>query len=263
VTDVTVDRDVVFRRPSERAAPLELDVYEPADGGADRPAVVVSHGGAWVEGGKGQLEALERGLAERGYVCFDANYRLSGEATFPTPAEDVAAAVRYAKANADEYGIDPDRVATTGHSAGAHLAALIAAADGGFDPADAAVSSTVAATAPISGVYDLRDRTPETANDVERQFLGGGPDEVPERYERASPAAHVDESTPPTLVLHADDDDVLPADGAREYARTLAAARRPVELGIRPGGGHGIVVESEDWRARGIETVADFLERRL
>ncbi|ELZ28160.1 esterase [Halosimplex carlsbadense 2-9-1] len=263
MADVTVHRDVVFHRPPDRESPLELDVYEPANGGADRPAVVVYHGGAWIEGEKGQLEALERALAEQGYVCFDANYRLSGEATFPTPVEDAAAAVRYAKANADEYGVDSDRIATTGHSAGAHLAALIAAADGGFDSTDAPVSSTVAAAAPISGVYDLRDREQATANDVERQFLGGGPDEVPERYERASPAAHVDDATPPTLLLHGDDDDLLPADGAREYARTLAAADRPVELGILPGGGHGIVVDPEDWRERGVETVADFLDRRL
>ncbi|WP_415379210.1 alpha/beta hydrolase [Halosimplex sp. TS25] len=263
MTDVIVDRDVVFHRPPDRESPLELDVYQPDDGGTDRPAVVVYHGGAWIEGEKGQLEALERGLAERGYVCFDANYRLSGEATFPTPIEDAAAAVRFSKERADEYGIDPDRVATTGHSAGGHLAALIAAADGGFDPEDATVSSAVAASAPISGAYDMRDRDPETANDLERQFLGGGPDEVPERYERVSPAAHVDEATPPTLVLHGDDDDLLPADGAREYARVLAEAERPVELGIVPGGGHGIVVEPEGWQDRGIETVADFLDRRL
>lgn len=261
MTDVTVHRDVVFHRPPDRELPLELDVYEPGNGGSDRPAVVVYHGGGWAEGEKGQLEALERALAARGFVCFDANYRLSGEATFPTPVEDGAAAVRFAKEHADEWEIDPDRVATTGHSAGAHLAALIAAADGDFDPDEATVSSAVAATAPISGTYDLRGQ--ETANDLERQFLGGEPSEVPERYERVSPAAHVDDATPPTLVLHGDDDDLLPVDGAREYARTLAAAGRPVELGILPGGGHGIVVDPDDWQDQGIETVADFFDRRL
>jgi len=263
MTDVTVHRDVVFHRPTGGESPIHLDVYDPDDGESDRPAVVVYHGGGWAEGEKGQLEALERGLAERGIVCFDANYRLSGEATFPEPVEDGAAAVRFAREHADEYGIDPGRIATTGHSAGGHLAALIAAADGDFDPDDAAVSSAVAATAPISGAYDLRDRDPEAANDLERQFLGGGPEEVPERYERASPAAHVDGATPPTLILHGDADDLLPVEGAREYARVLRGAGRPVELGIVPGGSHGILVEDDDYLPRGIETVADFFDRRL
>lgn len=256
---VQVHRDIPFHRPSGRDEPLRLDVYEPI-AGADRPSLVFYHGGAWREGDKAQNDGHARALAARGVVCVAPTYRLSGEATFPAQARDAAAAVRFLRANTGEYGVDPERIAAGGVSAGAHLAALVGAADGAFDPDDDVVSSTLAAVVGVSGIYDFRGS--DADHEINRQFLGGGPDEVSERYARASPAAHVGPETPPTLLLHGAADETLPADNAREFAATLRAAGRPVELGIVPDGSHTFL-DDPPWRERVPESIAEFLERRL
>ncbi len=105
-------------------APLLLDILRPeSPPPAPMPAVVEIHGGGWAEGEKDALR--NRFFAERGYFTVSINYRLSSEAIFPAQAHDAKAAVRWLRAHASEYGVDPDRVGVWGHSAGGHLAALL------------------------------------------------------------------------------------------------------------------------------------------
>ena len=110
-----------------------LDVYEPVadSGGIGRPAILAIHGGAWRGGDKAWGEQFAKELCPRGYVVFSINYRLSSRpgGTWPAQIEDVQKALRHVRANAARYGIDPDRVASLGMSAGGHLATMLALRD--------------------------------------------------------------------------------------------------------------------------------------
>ena len=123
----TVHRDIEFHETPERT--LRLDVYEPTDAapGGPRPTVVCFHGGGFHSGEKAQESAQIQALADRGYVVVTPEYRLSGEATFPAALVDAKAAVEWCRAESETYGIDPQRIATAGHSAGANLATLVSA----------------------------------------------------------------------------------------------------------------------------------------
>lgn len=113
-----------------------FDVYAPkSDGGrTGRPAILAIHGGAWRGGDKAWGEQFAEELCPRGYVVFAVNYRLSGRpgGTWPAQIEDVQKALRYIRANAGRFGVDPDRIASLGMSAGGHLATMVALRD---DPA--------------------------------------------------------------------------------------------------------------------------------
>ena len=131
---VTGLADVVFARPNG-FRPVKLDLYLPP-AGAPKPFVVYVHGGGWSGGSPRNSAAFEgwpgvlASLAARGYVVASLDYRLSGEAPFPAAEQDVKAAIRWLRANAAKYGIDPQRGLIWGASAGGHLAALAATSCG-------------------------------------------------------------------------------------------------------------------------------------
>ena len=106
---------------------LTCDIYKPADAEDPLPAIIMFFGGGWQNGRPGLFAALAQGLAHRGYVCVVPEYRLSGEAPFPAAAHDGKAAIRWARASARRFGIDPDRIACIGGSAGGHLSGFMAA----------------------------------------------------------------------------------------------------------------------------------------
>jgi len=117
-----VERNIVYARIGERE--LLLDLYRPEDAEGLLPVVLWVHGGGWRNGSK---DAPNRavGLVRRGYALASVGYRLSPEAIFPAAIEDCKAAVRWVRANADEHGLDPDRIGAWGSSAGGHLVALL------------------------------------------------------------------------------------------------------------------------------------------
>ena len=131
-----------------------LDFYEPRSdsGRADRPAVLAIHGGAWRGGDKAWAEQFAEELCPFGYVVFSINYRLAGQpgTTWPAQIEDVQKALRFIRANARRFGIDPDRVASLGMSAGGHLATMVALRD---DPAGA--DGRVNAAINLDGEHDM------------------------------------------------------------------------------------------------------------
>jgi acetyl esterase/lipase len=131
-----------------------FDVYEPrADSGrTSRPAILAIHGGAWRGGDKAWGEQFAEELCPLGYVVFSINYRLAGEpgATWPAQIEDVQQALRYVRANARRFRIDPTRIASLGMSAGGHLATMVALRD---DPAGPDGRVSVAVT--LDGEHDM------------------------------------------------------------------------------------------------------------
>lgn len=233
----TVDKDVPYRETPQRT--LRADVYRPVD--AETPPVVVhAHGGAWRFGDKGFRPLFGR-LAAAGYATVDIQYRLSHEATYPGPVRDIAGAVRWVRATAGERGVDPSRIALAGYSAGGHLAGLAAMApdldavqpEEFYPDADPAVDAFVG----NAGVYDFTAEGYGNAAPI-RQFMGGSRSDHPDRYEQASPIAHVGADAPPALLCHGTDDRIVPFDQSERFAGALRDAGVPIERLTFDGAGH-------------------------
>ena len=221
--DVTIVRDIAYRTDivDERHV---LDVYAPP--ASDRlPVVVFFYGGGWRSGDKRLFEHLGRSFALRGIVAVVVNYRLTPQVKSPSHIDDCAAACAWTQRNIQKHGGDPGRIALMGHSAGAHLATLLAVDDThlrrhGFEAQPIAVVS-------VSGVYDLSshvDSTVFTSAEHVREAFGQSDEELA----ASSPLRFVRSELPPFLVIVAEDD----PEGLREQAREFVDALR--EAGNAP-----------------------------
>ncbi|MFT5300715.1 MAG: arylsulfatase A [Mariniblastus sp.] len=236
----TLDRldeklDVTYARYEDRT--LEMDIYRPQAAWGELPAIVCIHGGGWAKGSKINHRKVAQALAAQGFVTASISYRLSGEAPFPAQIQDCKAAVRYLRANATEYGIDADHIGAIGHSAGGHLAALLATSAGisdlEGDGGNAEFSSAIQAVVPMGGQTDLlsqRTRDISAAPDrgrIWRQFLSGSCDENLETYRLASPLVHLEKTDPPCWLITGEKDD--------PSTRAAVLRQRMKELGIPAG----------------------------
>ncbi len=238
-------RDVVF---AERIGfrPLTLDLHLPAASGP-LPVVVFVHGGGWRLGSRrvftpGLSYEQSFGLVTAaGFAVAAIDYRLSGEATFPAPVEDVTAAIDWiAGHGAADHGLDASRIVLWGESAGAHLAALAALA-----PAESRVAGVVDWYGPADltrlGVH-LDPGHPETFDDAtdtrEAGLLGGSPSALSALAAAASPARVVRSGAAPFLVAHGTADTLVPFAQSAEFAAALEAAGVPVELAPVPDASH-------------------------
>lgn len=239
-----------------RVRPLELDLWLPAEGPDPVPAVVFLHGGGWRVGSRhlagpaftgAQPTPFEQ-VARAGIAVASADYRLSGEARWPAQLHDAKAAVRWLRARAGELGIDGDRIAAWGESAGGHLAELL-----GLTIGDAALEGDVGVTGPPSQVCavvawyapsDLRAMAADAGTDPldagsrEAQLLGAPADAVPEAAAQASPVTHVTQAAPPFLLLHGSDDRAVPYVQSERLYRALTEAGVDAELTPYPGADH-------------------------
>jgi acetyl esterase/lipase len=203
--NVKITRDVVYTQPGLR--PLKLDIYQPDAPppiGKQYPAVVVIHGGAWRSYDKGGVFVPHHSyLANQGYIVFDIQYRFSGEAIWPAQLQDVQCAIRWVKARAKQFNIDPRRMALLGRSSGGHMALM--AAYRANDPKIGKIcedeqDSSVAAVVAIYPPTDLRIWQSVPGSAVV-DLLGGLTSEVPEAYADASPIEFVRNGLPPTLLV--------------------------------------------------------------
>lgn len=213
---------VAYGEHPDQVANLHL----PAGDGGLWPAVVLVHGGFWRRRwDRTTTTPLARDLAARGYAAWNLEYRRDGWAT---TLDDVAAGV---DALAGVDSVDAERIVLVGHSAGGQLA-LWAAARGG-----------VRAAVSLAGVLDLVAAAEVRLGDGACQaFLGGEPEDVPERYAAASPAARLPIGVP-QLLVHGSADDVVPPNQSRDYARAARRAGDEAELVEIPGAGHFDVIE--------------------
>jgi acetyl esterase/lipase len=216
--------------------PLQhLDVY-PARGSGPAPMLLFVHGGGWSMGDKSELNWLGAKLSEQGVLVAVANYRLSPAVQHPTHAQDVARAVAWLYHNGANYGGDPQRLYLGGHSAGAHLASLVAL-DGTYLAAEGLSPSIVRSVVGISGAgYDLDARY--TASPLAQLFYAAfGKD--PTRWAAAAPMTYVDHAAPPFLLIHGLEDTQAPAAGAQSFAQALKREGSPIRLELLPGMEHG------------------------
>ncbi len=225
-----------------------LDVWRRADlpPDAKAPVLVQIPGGGWTTGRKeGQAEPLMAHLAEQGWVCVTANYRLSPRATWPDHIVDVKRALAWTKATIAEYGGDPGFVAITGGSAGGHLSSLAALTSHvtDFQPGFEETDTSVAAAVPLYGVYDFTDRYGTGRVDMEpflaRVVFKSRLDHDRPRWEQASSITHVGPDAPPFFVIHGTNDSLVPVEQARTFVDQLRAqSRQPVAYAEIPGAQH-------------------------
>lgn len=228
----------------EGARPLELDLWLPGPGPDQLPSpvVVFVHGGAWRRGRRDDLGVTTRSwdpgpferLAAAGFAVACVDYRLSGEATFPAPLEDLRAALRWLGLRSAELGIDPLRTVVWGESAGGHLAALLALTHSEPRLAGAVVWYGPADLTTPRPPFDPADRaTPEAL------LLGAAPLDAPELAAAASPLRQVHGDAPPFLVIHGEADTMVACSHGRDLARALRAAGAEVDLHTVAGADHG------------------------
>jgi acetyl esterase/lipase len=217
-----------------------MDIHIPDGGRKARPAVMMIHGGAWRYGDRGHYtEAAER-FAAAGYVAATIEYRLVPAGVYPAAAQDCLCALSFLRANAAAYGIDPNRIAVTGYSAGGQLSALVGvASDNPAHQPDCEWGTTTppAAVIPSNGVYDFTSKGTSSSGAV-MDFLGGSMDEVPDNYVNASPLHQVKEGLPPMLVIHGGSDALVPVAGARELVEAMRAHGNEVHFLEVAGAGH-------------------------
>jgi acetyl esterase/lipase len=220
-------------RDGSRACVLDLALPK---GHSDRPrpAVIVIHGGGWIEGDKSSFDVQRTpgnivDFAAAGFVAASVNYRLSGEAPFPAGLYDCQAAVRWLRAHASEYHLDPNRIGAYGNSAGGHLALLLGLLapssgleerDGPFPAESSGVQAVVSDSGPIDLVAEHKNGTLRTV--IER-FLGGPPDQKRlAAYRAASPINHLGGKMPPLLLIYGEADNQVDARTADRLVSELS-----------------------------------------
>ncbi len=256
---IAVRNDVVYRTVD--GISLALDVYLP-DSPGPHPAILFVHGGAWHTGDKRRLAPLARFFAKRGYVGFSINYRLAPAYRYPAALEDLRCAVKWVRAHAADYGVDPDRIAAVGTSAGAHLVALLAAAPETLAPCgNPGFTSRVQAVIALFGPMDLLSAVGSPAEAAVEDFLGASAREDPDLWREASPITWVSADDPPFLLIHGRDDRVVPYEESVRMADALRRAGVEVRLLLIPGAGHGFINRPDTPAARAtVAAMLDFLD---
>jgi acetyl esterase/lipase len=260
--------------------PLELDLYLPPESDGPVPVVVFLHGGGWRLGSRHAAGPAYRGtsptpferVAQAGIAVASVDYRLSGEAIWPAQLHDAKAAVRWLRARADELGVDPDRIAAWGESAGGHLAELL-----GLTGDDAALegeiglvgtSSRVSAVVSWYAPSDLPRFAADTGADPtdpstrEAHLLGAPVSEVPELAAEASPITHVSPGAPPFLLLHGAADRFIPCMQSERLYGALVEAGVEVELDVYEDADH-MWLGSAAAAGQAMDHTTDVLSRRL
>ena len=232
-----------------------LDVHRRAGATRPAPAVMVVHGGSWRSGSKRRMSAISRAIAGQGFVVFNVGYRLvtPDRPGLRRQQDDLRAAVRWIRANARRFHVDPRRVGALGSSAGGHLVSLLATRGTGPVTEGARLRAAVTWSAP----FDLSPLRPLWLGGAVENLLGCIASDCAAERAEASPVEHVSPDDPSMLIANSRDE-VIPSSQALAMADRLAAAGVEHRMRMLPGSRHGI----EYARAMLPATVA-FLERVL
>jgi acetyl esterase/lipase len=245
-----------------------LDIWRHPGESTGRPAPVLLQvpGGAWaVNGKRGQAYPLMSRMVELGWICVSIDYRKSPRNAWPAHIVDVKRAIAWIRDNIADYGGDPDFIAVTGGSAGAHLASLAAltANDARLQPDFEQADTTVQAAIPYYGVYDFT--RVEHMNAMMLPFLEHFVMRTryaddPELFKSASPISHAHNGAPPFFVLHGENDSVIPSAQAQAFCTTLREAGAPtVCYAELPNAHHAFDIAATVRSRLSADAVADFL----
>ena len=219
---------------------LLLDVFR-SDDSKIRPVVLCLHGGFWAKGSKKFMHPLAKDLVKKGYVTVCSNYRLTDVAPAPAQLHDVLSAIRFLRENATDYGIDPEKIAVTGSSAGGYLAVMAAV----FDSGDKRTRPNAAVG--MGAQTDLL--SPHIQNSTVlnwSKFMGGFYKEVPQNYIKQSPINHLSSDDPPVAIICGEHD--KPSTRANEFRQKALRLGVATALTEVPGAPHGLLKASEHRR---------------
>ncbi len=239
--DVDFRPDIVYGRVGEEDLKLNLSI--PAEASGKLPCLLIIHGGGWAGGDRAQHNDLTWLYARQGYVCATLGYRLVPRHIFPAQVEDVKCAVRFLRANAEKFHIDPERIGAAGFSAGAHLAMMLGVMDAG-DGLDASggsegFSSKVQAVVAFFGPTDFSLELPEKARPLYEGFLGGKIADRSDAYRLASPVTYVSKGDAPMLLFQGTADPLVPYGQAVKMAEAMQKAGVPGRVELLVGADHG------------------------
>ncbi|BDI33694.1 hypothetical protein CCAX7_57450 [Capsulimonas corticalis] len=233
--------------PYTASGPQEMiDIYTPANAAGALPVVVYIHGGAWLGGSRSSGQGASGHFNQQGYVFCSLDYRFSNEAKYPAQIEDCKCAIRFLRANAAKYHIDPKRIGVWGDSAGGHLVSLLGLTpkvkhlegDGGWRKQSSAVQAVVDWYGPSDIVpSSMKTYTNPAGIDAITKLLGDPID--PKLAADASPITFVSKSAPPFLIMHGDKDSLVPVAQSQELYDALKADGADVTLKIVAGAEHG------------------------
>lgn len=244
-----------------------LDLYVPVQRNeAILPVVVWIHGGGWQQGGKGDGRQVRPYVATGNYAGVSVGYRLTDEASWPAQIHDCKAAIRWIRANAREYGLDPSRIGVFGSSAGGHLAAMLGVTidspefDGTLGPHEG-VSSRVTCVIDFFGPTELLTMGTwhDNPGSPESKLVGGTLQQTKDVAIRASPITHVSPDDVPFLIIHGTEDEVVPYAQSVTFHAALKAAGVESTLITMSDAGHGVPYRS----GRYAEQARQFLGRHL
>lgn len=265
----TITRDVTYGNADGVA--LKLDIYYPETASGALPVAVYVHGGAWIQGDKNEGAGVKEipELLKRGFLVASINYRLAPQYKFPAQIEDVKCAVRFLRADAINYCLDPDRIGVWGGSAGGHLVDLLGTTDesagleglGGYLDQSSRVQAVVDMFGPAD--LNLLFQGPQAA--VAEQVFGTS-DVGSQALRLASPVNYVSPDDPPFLIIHGDKDNVVPLKQSQVLYDSLSTAGVPVKLVIVKNGGYGFNPVGGDIspnRSKITEAIIDFFEKYL
>ena len=255
-----IDSDVVVAEGGGRN--LLADVYR-----SDTPngaGVLIVHGGGWRMGSKEMVVGQATNLAAHGFTCVAISYRFVTESPWPACLHDVKAAMRWFRANADDLGVDPKRIAVSGNSAGGHLALMLAGTvgvdefegEGGNPGIDTSVSAVIAVFPCVE--FHVGERT-SGANNAEA-ILGSNPDV--EQARLASPINYASGNFPPTFFLHGNGDKVVPVSASINMYQALSQAGANAEMHIYAEQPHSWA-RWPHWVGPTMDEAAVFLDRYM
>lgn len=266
---VDLRRGIIYASPG--GYDLRLDLFSPRGRASPVPAVVFVHGGSWFGGHPRDLWRQAADLAGRGFAVATIEYRVSGERRFPSAVEDAKAAVRWMRAHAQELGIIEDKIGIMGNSAGAQIAGMVGTTNGLPElegaGGHAGYSSSVQAVAVIDPPLDLtefgrRYPDPPIAHRALGFQLGASHAEDPTLWSYASPITHIDEHTPPFLIMHGSLDPLTPPVQSLDMYRKLLDVGVQAELFTAEGGSHDFFQDPE-WYDRVVKRIESFFRHTL
>jgi len=248
----------------------KLDLFIPQSA-KPTPLIVWIHGGGWVGGSKNSAPSAKEFL-EAGYAVASINYRFSNHAVYPAQIFDSKAAVRFLRANAKKYNIDPDHIGVWGASAGGHLVSLLGTTSDikelEGDLGNLNVSSRVQAVVDVFGPADFMKYAEHSgsnsvfgANSLLSKLLGGPIPDNKELAKMASPALYCTKDDAPFLILQGDKDLLVPHQQSREFHDALKKAGVESTLIIVPGAGHDARVFGSGNREKVGEFFAKYLKK--
>jgi acetyl esterase/lipase len=258
---VRVVQDLIFASYSGRS--LRLDLYLPAKSKQAVPGAIVIRGGGWMVNDRTGFAHVASALAERGVAAASIEYRTADEAAFPAAIQDVKAAIRWMRANADVYGISPKAIGTLGGSSGAYLALLagLTANDRELEGAGGNndVSSLIQAVVAMAAPADISRLGAGGKRSVAR-FLNATQAQNPKLWLRASPVNHARAGGPPVLLMHSNTDEAVLPEQSSRFAKLYRKAGGKAEL-IFIEHAHHAFWNYRPWFDKAMERAAAFFLR--